>query len=134
MIILIIHIIVSYDQNISLIFYVKDGSHVRLWHDCDIRLVFTLPPRDSTLQYKRCAHLWNNFPCIITLDRTNLKRMRINDNLKFVNIIIWRLNLVFFSYKKSSEGLNNDLKIKLENVKMKGTMQKDWMNSILLTS
>ena len=24
------HIIVSYDQNISLIFYVKDGSHVRL--------------------------------------------------------------------------------------------------------
>ena len=34
---------------------------------CDIRLVFTLPPRDSTLQYKRCVHLWNNFPCIITL-------------------------------------------------------------------
>ena len=33
MIILIIHIIiVSYEQNISLIFYVKDGSHVRLWH------------------------------------------------------------------------------------------------------
>ena len=25
-----IHIIVSYDQNISLMFYVKDGSHVRL--------------------------------------------------------------------------------------------------------
>ena len=37
---------------------------------CDIRLVFTLPPRDSTLQYKRCAHLWNNFPCIITLMQT----------------------------------------------------------------
>ena len=32
-----------------------------------IRLVFTFPPRDSTLQYKRCIHLWNNFPCIITL-------------------------------------------------------------------
>ena len=30
--ILIIYIIVSYDQNISLIFYVKDESHVRLWH------------------------------------------------------------------------------------------------------
>jgi len=28
--ILIIHIIVSLDQIISLIFYVKDGSHVRL--------------------------------------------------------------------------------------------------------
>ena len=35
--------------------------------DFDIRLVFTLPPRDSTLQYKGCLHLWNNFPCIITL-------------------------------------------------------------------
>ena len=34
---------------------------------CDIRLVFTLPPRDSTLQYKRCVHLWNNFPCITPL-------------------------------------------------------------------
>ena len=32
-----------------------------------ICLVFTLPPRDSTLQYKRCIHLWNNFPCIKTL-------------------------------------------------------------------
>ena len=34
--------------------------------DFDTRLVFTLPLRDSTLQYKRCVHLWNNFPCIIT--------------------------------------------------------------------
>ena len=38
----------------------------------DILLVFTLPPRDSTLQYKRCVHLWNNFPCIITLKMTKL--------------------------------------------------------------
>ena len=28
---------------------------------CNIRLVFTLPPRDSTLQYKRCVYFWNNF-------------------------------------------------------------------------
>ena len=34
---------------------------------CDIRLVFTWPPRDSTLKYKTCIHLWNNFPWIITL-------------------------------------------------------------------
>ena len=33
----------------------------------DIRLVFTFPPKDSTLQYKKCVHLWNNLPCIITL-------------------------------------------------------------------
>ena len=38
--------------------------------DCDILLVFTLPPRDSTLQYKSYVHLWNNFPCIITLSIT----------------------------------------------------------------
>ena len=34
---------------------------------CDIRLVFTLPPRDSTLQYKRCVQLWNNSPYITPL-------------------------------------------------------------------
>ena len=33
---------------------------------CDIRLVFTFPPKDSLLQYKKCVHLWNNFPCIST--------------------------------------------------------------------
>ena len=38
----------------------------------DIRLVFTLPPRDSTLQYKRCVHIWKNFPCIITLSLTRI--------------------------------------------------------------
>ena len=32
----------------------------------DIRLVL-LPPSDSTLQYKKCIHLWNNFPCIKSL-------------------------------------------------------------------
>ena len=30
--ILILYVINSYDQNIWLIFYFKDGSHVRLWH------------------------------------------------------------------------------------------------------
>ena len=59
--ILKIHILVSYDQKISLIFDVKSGFH--------IRLVFT--QRRYSLQYKKCVHLWNNFPCIITLDRMN---------------------------------------------------------------
>ena len=35
-----------------------------------VRLVFTFPPKDSTLQYKKCVHLWNNFPCIRTLITT----------------------------------------------------------------
>jgi len=34
----------------------------------DICLVFALPTRDSTLQYKRCLHFWNNFPCITSLE------------------------------------------------------------------
>ena len=34
---------------------------------CNIRLVFTLPPRDSTLQYKRWVYFWNNFSCITFL-------------------------------------------------------------------
>ena len=34
----------------------------------NIRLVFTLPPIDSTLKYKRCIDLWNNFSCIIPLE------------------------------------------------------------------
>ena len=58
------HIIVSYDQNISKIIFVKMDS----MSGCDIRLVFTFPPKDITLQYKKSVHLWNNFPCIITLD------------------------------------------------------------------
>ena len=60
MIILIIHIIVFYDQNISLILYVKDGSYLRLWHPSCVYIT-------AQRQYKRCVHLWNNFPCIITL-------------------------------------------------------------------
>ena len=67
MIILIIHIIVSCDQNISLIFYLKMDP----MSGCDIRLVFTFPPKDSTLQYKNCVHLWNNFPSISTLCQFN---------------------------------------------------------------
>ena len=35
-------------------------------------LVFTLPPRDSTLQYKRCVLLWNNYLYIIIFDKTYL--------------------------------------------------------------
>ena len=40
--------------------------------DFDIRLVFTLPPRDITMQYKRCVHFWNNFPCLTILARSEI--------------------------------------------------------------
>ena len=51
-------------------FYMWKMDHMS---GCDIRLAFSLPPRDSTLQYKRCVHLWNNFPCIITLVKRIIK-------------------------------------------------------------
>ena len=44
----------------------------------DICLMFTLPPRDSILQYKKCIHLSNNFPCIITLDATVNNQFNLN--------------------------------------------------------
>ena len=53
------------------LFYMKDGSHVRLYN---IRLVFTLPPRDSELQYKTCVNFWKNFPCITTLHKHKERR------------------------------------------------------------
>ena len=50
---MIIHIIVSYDQNITLIMYVKDGPHVRLRH----------PPRENWFQYVRRVYATAiNFP------------------------------------------------------------------------
>ena len=70
---------------------------------CDIRLVFTLPPRDSTLQYKRCVHLWNNFPCIITLGRGRgvgaLSGVCSKNCSNFVSDI-WRMNSSFLTLFK----------------------------------
>ena len=43
----------SYNQNISLIIFVKMDS----MSGSDNRLVFTFSPKDSTLQYKKCVHL-----------------------------------------------------------------------------
>ena len=53
---------------------------------CDIPLVFTLPPRDSTLQYKRCVHFWNNFPCIITLALIRSLGIAISDASKLNHV------------------------------------------------
>jgi len=51
LIILIIHIIVSYDQNISLIFYVKDESHVRFRHPSCVYI--TVQRQCTTIQKMR---------------------------------------------------------------------------------
>ena len=48
---------------------------------CDIRLVFTFPPKDSTLQYKKCVHLWNSFPCISTLIDLTLLGLLVYSNI-----------------------------------------------------
>ena len=65
--ILIIHIKASYDQNISLIFYVKDGSHVRLWHPS---CVYITAQRQYTAVHKM---------------RTPLKLHSLHYNLVWVN-------------------------------------------------
>ena len=53
-------------------YFCENGSHA----GCDIRIVFTFPPNDSTLQYKKCVHLWNNFPCIRTLSRSKQRELK----------------------------------------------------------
>ena len=50
-IILIIHIIVSFDQNISMIFFVKGGSHVSLWHPSSV--YFTAKRQYTVVQKMR---------------------------------------------------------------------------------
>ena len=64
----------------------------------DIRLVFTLPPRDSILQYKRCVHFSNNFPCITSLVlcnkcslvRSQLALLSFNEqSTAFQKLIVW---------------------------------------------
>ena len=63
----------------------------------DIRLMFTLPPSDSTLQYKRCVHLWNNFPCIKSLSSTTLvckdKRTRKSECLAKAQFLYAKINI-----------------------------------------
>ena len=63
----------------------------------DIRLMFTLPPSDSTLQYKRCVHLWNNFPCIKSLSSTTLvckdKRTRKSGCLAKARFLYAKINI-----------------------------------------
>jgi len=84
----------------------------------DIRLVFTLPPRDSTLQYKRCVHLWNKFPCITTLIWTNQGKMQsislIWMQSHFLSIIQQCLN--FQSWLTSLFNLNKEENFKEKNV------------------
>ena len=47
-----------------LFFYVKDGSHVRLWHPS---CVYITAQREYTAVQKMCTYFWNNFPCITSL-------------------------------------------------------------------
>ena len=54
--------------------------------------MFTLPPRDSTLQYKRCVHFWNNFPCITSLGLKYLLEMKQYLSLQLLSCINISLN------------------------------------------
>ena len=71
---------------------------------CDIRLVFTLPPRDSTLQYKRCVQLWNNFPYITPLKKSVSNEMLFTD--------VWRVSKPSIVYGYNSKQ-NQEMHINL---------------------
>ena len=85
MIILIIYIINSFlwpEYFIDFFMWKMDPMS-----SCDIRLVFTLQPRDSTLRYKSWVHLWNNFPCIITLHKSTLLNFRLINSVEDINYV-----------------------------------------------
>ena len=69
--------------------------------DFHIRLVFTLPPRNGTLQNKRRVHLWNNFPCLITLVSPNCIPFK-NEVLPYTTESFSELNL---SKEQSEENI-----------------------------
>ena len=89
-------------------FYVKDGSHARLRDPSCVYITA------STLQYKRCVHLWNNFPCIITLEKLlwggnfvlGISRSIFDLGL----LLIYRDNLVFIQYPQCDITLKGKLK------------------------
>ena len=122
MIILIIHIIVSYDQNILLIFYVNDGSHVRLRHPS---CVYISAQRQYTTVLKMCALLkWLSLPYILAMSQLsetiitkhykhfvqNNKQNYVIIWKKFFNIFFkiqkWEKILLVFYYYKIKEKKN----------------------------
>ena len=69
MIISIIQIIISYEQNILLIFYVNDGSHVRLQHPS---CVYITAQGQYTAVLKMCTLLkWLSLPYILGLSQNH---------------------------------------------------------------
>ena len=78
----------------------------------DIRLVFTLPPRDSTLQYKRSVHFWNNFPCITSLGSVFLKVIEYFNPLsaRFLGTFyVWPIFLDFLTSNFAEDKTINNL-------------------------
>ena len=84
----------------------------RLWQGCDtavtrrwhLSCVYITAQR---LQYKRCVHLWNNFPCIITLTPyTGLNGQNVLRITPAFSILIWKI--IFFKIQKKLNWSNND--------------------------
>ena len=72
----------------------------------DIRLVFTLPPSDSTLQCKRCVHLWNNFPCIKFL------KISMAFFMKIVNWVVdWLIDIIKVMLQYHIQALHADCSV-----------------------
>ena len=104
MVILIIHIIVSYDQNISLIIYVKDGSHVRLRQPS---CVFHYRPETV-----RCS-IKDAYTSEITLLALLPWILLLLPNLKHLRMHLWILNdsKKCYWYRSLKKYLNQFMKI-----------------------
>ena len=86
----------------------------------DTRFVFTLPPKDSTLQYKRCVHFWNNFSCTcvsfgvvqkpVTLSTGKFKWRKRNQKLKLNHVQPLNLVITLLDCQKIFNGKNYDNK------------------------
>ena len=103
----------------------------------DVRLVFTLTPRDNTLQYKRCVHFWNDFICIITLtwstfleigelkitkllarfnDLKNMTTILFSDSHRIIQIYISRISLYFGCISRERNNICSRCKVSRTNI------------------
>ena len=86
---------------------------------CDTRLVFTFPSKDSTLKYKKCVHLWNNFSCISTLVLVK-KKAQCSSKAGTRQFLRWKFANRFFELNS----LENKMQVKSESYKAVSKAQR----------
>ena len=126
MIILIIHIIVSYDQNISLIFYVNDRSHVKLRHPS---CFYISAQRQYSAVLKMCTLLkW--LPCLTSL-RTSRSTYKTYRHKTYHHKTYHRKTYLFKTYQNKTYLTTKLIKtklIKLQNLSKQNLSSQNLLN------